>query len=455
LKGKVIFATWGGATVIQRLTRKSLARLRNPRLRAYAERYLNMYDEFETAIQQAGLPLEPSPRTEEIQALRAALRAGGASFRNADHSIHLGPISPACAACRKGVGTGTFFISLKCHRHCFYCFNPNQEGYELFQEQQRDLVTELTELAEEGYQVSHLALTGGEPLLFPEQAVNFFEAARRLFPGVHTRLYTSGDHLSEALLGQLAKVGLDEVRISVRVDDGPAGRRHTYSRLALAREYIPAVMVETPVLPGTLDVMSEVLLELDRVGIFGVNLLEFCFPLHNAEAFRARGYRIKNPPYEVPYEYWYAGGLPVAGSELDALRLVKFALDQGLKLGVHYCSLENKHSGQIYGQNSGANLPTTAYFSERDFFIRSAKVFGRDAKRARKRFESLGCTDFTAGPEHDCLEFHPSRVPALRGLDAEVAICTYVAEERPEGPVLRELKLDLTTPAEFDPAVDL
>lgn len=437
------------------VTRESLLRLRNPRLRAYAERYLKIYEEFEEAVQQVGLPLEPAERTAEVQALRAELRARGAAFRNADHSIHLGPISPACEACRKGLGTATFFASLKCHRHCFYCFNPNQEEYDFFQDHRRDLAAELTELAEGGFQVSYLALTGGEPLLFPEEAVSFFQTAERLFPGAHTRLYTSGDHLNEALLKQLSDAGLDEVRISVRVDDGPAGRRHTYSRLALAMEYIPSVMVETPVLPGTRDVMTEMLLELDRIGIFGVNLLEFCFPFHNAEAFRERSYKIKNPPYEVPYDYWYAGGLPVAGSELDALRLLKFALDQGLSLGVHYCSLENKHSGQIFQQNSGAALPGTACFSPRDFFIRSAKVFGRDAIRARKRFDALGHGGYAADPAHDSLEFHPARIPDLQGLDVEVALCTFVAEERQEGPVLRELKVALTSPESFDPASDI
>lgn len=441
--------------MIQDLTRGNLERVRNPSLRAYAERYLEIYEAFEEAVQQAGLPLEPPGRNGEAQDLRAELRARGASFRNADHSIHLGPLSPACEACRMGVGTATFFASLKCHRRCFYCFNPNQEGYDFFQEHRRDLGAELAELAEGGFQVSHVALTGGEPLLHPEEAVTFFRTAKQLFPGVHTRLYTSGDHLDEALVRQLAEAGLDEVRVSVRVDDGPAGRRHTYSRLALAREHIPAVMVETPVLPGTLDAMTEMLLELDRIGIFGVNLLEFCFPFHNAEAFRERGYQVKNPPYEVPYDYWYAGGLPVAGSEVDALRLVKFALDQGLSLGVHYCSLENKHSGQIFRQNSTASLPATACFSARDFFIRSAKVFGRDALRSRRRFDALGYRGYAVDPARDFLEFHPAWIPQLRGVADEVALCTYVAEERPEGPVLRELKISVTTPGTFDPETDI
>jgi pyruvate formate-lyase activating enzyme-like uncharacterized protein len=107
-------------------------------------------------------------------------------------------------------------------------------------------------------------------------------------------------------------------------------------------------MVEIPVLPGTLDEMKAVLTELDRLEIFGINLLEFCFPYNNVGIFRQRGYKIKARPYRVLYNYVYGGGLSVAGSEDVCLDLVDCAMDAGLTLGVHYCSLENKHTGQIY-----------------------------------------------------------------------------------------------------------
>ena len=74
--------------------------------------------------------------------------------------------SPACVACKKGVGIATFFISLRCHRDCYYCFNPNQMDYEFHTSHTRDLVQELDEIAAQGQQVNCLELTGGEPLLY-------------------------------------------------------------------------------------------------------------------------------------------------------------------------------------------------------------------------------------------------------------------------------------------------
>ena len=70
--------------------------------------------------------------------------------------------------------------------------------------------------------------------------------------------------------------------------------------------------------------------------IFGINLLEFCFPLGNAKAFHERGFNLKNPPYNVYYNYWYAGGLAVAESEQHCLELVDFAMTAKSKA---WCSL--------------------------------------------------------------------------------------------------------------------
>ena len=84
------------------------------------------------------------------------------------------------------------------------------------------------------------------------------------------------------------------------------------------------------------------------------------------------------------YNYWYAGGLPISKSELECLDLVEFAMREKMKIGVHYCSLENKHTGQIYQQNTRGTIPATGYLSEKDFFIKSAKVFGADIQPVKR-----------------------------------------------------------------------
>ncbi|OIQ54283.1 radical SAM protein [Neomoorella thermoacetica] len=437
------------------ISRETLAGIRNPDLAKYAGMYTRIYEDFMRQIQGSGIAVAREDYREETRQRIEGLRRQGVVVRNDAKSLYINGISPACLACQKGVGSLTFFISLQCHRHCFFCFNPNQEGYEYYTHNQRDCLAELEYLQRTGQEMKHVALTGGEPLLHPEETLAFFRAAKEKFPGVYTRLYTAGDLAGKEMLAELQRTGLDEIRFSIRLHDPEGVRRRTYEHIALAREYIPRVMVEMPVLPGTRKPMQEVLLELDRLGIFGINLLEFCFPFNNVDIYNERGYKIKNPPYRVLYNYWYGGGLPVAGSELDCLELIDFALEKGLQLGIHYCSLENKNTGQIYQQNYGQKVDAFLYFSPRDYFYKSAKVFGDDIPRVLEVFKKINYHQYTLNKQYHFLEFHISKVKELAGLDIEVGISTSVMEKRQDGSYLRELKVELTRPEIFDAETDI
>lgn len=434
------------------ITPDTHGQIRNPVFAEYAAMYLGIYDRFMAQIGATGIEVDPQDYAEEVARRRERLRQKGAHVRNGGRSIYLNAISPACVACKTGVNSTTFFISLRCHRDCYYCFNPNQMDYEFHISHTRDLVQELDELAAQGQQMECLALTGGEPLLHKEEALAFFRHARKLFPDVHARLYTCGDYVDEPILQELQAATLNEIRFSIRMHDSPKAREHVLKRIELARQYIPQVMVEMPVPPGTRDEMRALLLELNRIGIFSINLLELCYPLINPEEFNRRGFQVKARPFETLYDYWYAGGVPVARSELDCLDLVEFALDQKLSIGVHYCSLENKFTGQNYQQNHGRKLPATATLSNRDYMLKSAKVFGDDIPRVLEVFERSGVREYELDAAHGYLEFSVNHLRALKKLDVEVGISTSTLEQRQDGMYVRELKVDLTRPAWFRPA---
>lgn len=440
--------------MITEIDRAALGDIRNPAFRAYASRYVDISEDFIEQIGKFGVPLKAEDG-QEMKTRLERLREKGAHVRNDERSVYINNISPACLACQTGVGSATLFVSLKCHRQCFFCFNPNQENYEGFSAQTRDLSADLQEFKRRDACMKHLALTGGEPLLYKEETLEFFREAQRLFPGVYTRLYTSGDHADTATLTALKEAGLQEIRFSIRVEDSPQAIRHTLGRIEEAKEYIPFVMVEMPVLPGKLDEMKDLLRELERIGIFSINLLEFCFPLFNAEEYNQRGYAVKTPPYRVTYNYWYAGGLPVAQSELDSLELLEFALDNGFKMGVHYCSLENKHTGQVYQQNHSEFAPEMALASKKDFFFKTAKVFGEDVPRVKKVLEKRKKAIYNYQKQFDCLEFHVRDIRALQGLDVEIGIATSILEQRGGKTLTRELKMEFTTPRLFDLEMDI
>jgi pyruvate formate-lyase activating enzyme-like uncharacterized protein len=396
---------------------------------------------------------ENDPRETLMQI--SSLKQKGAILRNDDKSIYINQISPACTACREGIGSATFFISLECNRDCYFCFNPNQEHYEYFRQNKRDLVEELDQIYASGQSIHHLALTGGEPLLHMQEAIDFFQHAKEKYSEAHSRLYTCGDFIDDIALKNLKDAGLDEIRFSIRLHDRIESQQSTLEKIALAMDYLPSVMVEMPVLPDAFDRMKEILSALDRIGISSINLLEFCFPFRNARTFHNKGYQIKNPPHRVLYNYWYAGGLPIAGSEQVCLQLLERAIDEDLKIGVHYCSLENKHTGQIYQQNFGKKVSARYHFSEKDFFFKSAKVFGEDIPKVQERLRTDHPQSTFMDTEHDYLEFHPSNIALLKDLDVEVGICYLVMETRQEGEVMRELKVDLTHPDQFNFEKDL
>ena len=409
---------------------------------------IRLYDEIEKeyilSCQEQGVqfaqPPNPRKRLKRIQHLAKK----GALVRNKAASVSINAISDACIACTGGSGSKTFFLSLQCNRNCYFCFNPNQQDFEKHLSQINDLEKELNELVQQGRHMTHIALTGGEPLLHPKETIRFFASVQDHYPGIHTRLYTSGDLLDDDLLEQLHNVCLTEIRFSVKLDDAEELQKRTLENIRRACGSIPQVMVEMPVIPGTEKEMRALLRELDAIGIFGINLLEFCFPRHNWEEFEQRGFRVKNPPFPVLYNYGYAGGLPIAGSDELALALVEFALEEKLAMGVHYCSLENKHRDEIYQANMRFAQRLPCYDLDReDFFLKSIVVFGDDVAKVRNAANRRGAIPFEEDPEDHSLQFHPQFLPNLRHVDAQFYTSYNVIEYHEGESYVRELKLEL------------
>ena len=440
--------------MLQEITRDTLSLIREPVFRDYARMYLEIYEGFLKQVERFGLPFEErdAVRSETESLLRELKARPEIEARCEDASLVYRHISSACEACRMGLGTVTCHISFQCHRRCFFCFNPNQENYEEHREAKNDWRAELDAIHAEGGRLTHIALTGGEPLLHPEDSSAFFRHARELFPEAHLRLYTSGDLLTEDLAAALGAAGLDEIRFSYKMEDPPALQEKVLRHMEMAKRYIPCLMVEMPVMPEAEEAMRALLRRFEAIGVWCVNLLELCFPYHNAPAFRERGYLLRNPPYRTLYNFWYAGGLPVAGSELVALRLLRFAADEGLDLGLHYCSLENKNFGQIYHQNArGREDDPTLFFSPRDFYLKTVKAFGADAERVRRLLEKRGSSRYHYDANGGFIQFHPELARQMRGRGVELALSINVLEEREDGPICRELKLLRTTAEDCAP----
>lgn len=435
--------------MLKKITKDSIYIIRDKSFLRYAQLFTNIESDTLANIEAFGLPLQQASFANERSNMFSRLKEKQAHFRNNNKSIYVNRISSACEACQTGTGSFTSFVSMKCHRNCYFCFNENQDNYVHYLEHKKDASKELTELLEAGFELKHLALTGGEPLLFKDETVQFFELAKEKTPESYTRLYTAGDLLDEDVLQQLKDAELNEIRFSIKMEDSPQKRKHILGKIKLAKSYIPNVLVEMPVIPGTLEEMKELLIELDKLDIFGINLLEFCFPLKDPKPFIDRGFKLKNPPYEMYYNYWYAGGLAIAVSEELCLELTEFAIEQNLKIGVHYCSLENKFTGQIYQQNHDQLLDKTYSFSNRDYFFKTAKVFGKDKRKTLAILEKNNIT-FEMNQQYDFIQFPVEAIELFDRTNIEIAVVSCIVEFDNNESVVREVSVDWTTPALFE-----
>lgn len=130
----------------------------------------------------------------------------------------------------------------------------------------------------------------------------------------------------------------------------------------------------------------------------------------------------------------------MAGSEADILELFDWALDEGLSLGIHYCSLENKHRSEIRQKNERARmLHPVLSFDEDDFFLKCCKVYGDDVALAKDALEEARCTDMLESSEECSLSFPLTSLKTVSGLKHDDGtplmpqICSFVYETDEEG----------------------
>ncbi len=410
------------------------------------ENALGEYEKVEQSyverLEERGIKFAPRGEGQErVDELRKQLKSRGAEFRNAGASIRYGWLSQACVDCTGSEGSETFATTFKCHRDCFFCFNHNQPDYDTFVADDCPWEQVLADSVRVNHgKISSVGLTGGEPLLDVDESIRFLDRVAEVFPGAHTRMYTTGDQLTPEVAQRLADAGLHEIRFSIKQEDNSGALDRTLQNMRIAKDYIPDVMVEMPVIPGTRDFMERVFGELDSIGISGINLLEFCFPFCNWEEFDKRGFVMKNPPFDIMYDYDYSGGLAVAGSEELCLELMLYGIEQGVSFGMHYCSLDNKHRSQMRQQNEpGAKMNRCFEFDKGDFFLKTAKVFGEDRERAMKVLQRAGCHDFIQNDSEQSVSFNPRYLRKLRSVKADPAMSFNVLEHDAGGRYLREV----------------
>ncbi|AHJ11550.1 radical SAM protein [Sulfurospirillum multivorans] len=350
--------------------------------------------------------------------------------------------SSACIACEKGIDSRSDFLSLKCNKSCYFCFNPNQIDFLDNTQNIKKGQSIANHLLKENPRIQYVALTGGEPLLHKKEAINFFQRIERFNSKIHKRLYTNGELIDTFILKKLKNCNLQEIRFSIKLEDSLEKQADILEKIEEARYYIPDVIVEMPVIPKTYSHMENIITTLESIGVRGINLLEFCFPLHNEKEFIRRGFLLKYPPFQVYYNYWYSGGLAIAGSEEDSLKLLRFAKQNNFKMGIHYCSLANKHLGQIYQYNTAYPIDKWFYLSEKDYFLKSAKVYDNDIHCVEHVLRKNNLLQYNKNDDYNFLEFHPKYITLFDMVNIDIGMSYNIIEEINSNVFIKELKIE-------------
>lgn len=252
-----------------------------------------------------------------------------ASFGYAGTKVDCNGLSPGCQSCGDG-GWSCLFINGRCNGRCFYCPTAQDDDGP-------PVTNGLAFSSPEDYAAyvavlgfSGVSISGGEPLMTPDLTLAYLSAVRkRCGDDIHLWLYTNGTLLTSDLCRRLRDAGLDEIRFDL------GAVRYHLKKLRLAVGCIPTVTVEIPAVPEDEELLKHKILEMVEAGVNHLNLHQMRLTPHNFGPLTERG-----------YTFLHGEKVTVLESELCALRMVRFGLEQGLPLAVNYCSFPYKRRFQ-------------------------------------------------------------------------------------------------------------
>ncbi len=311
-----------------------------------------------------------SEKLEQINKIRDGLlkecENKGAKYYSKNKSkIYSYDMSPGCKICAEGTWSCLFFAN-SCTRNCFFCPHlmtkvPNKsepcQTYNIKFHSPKDYADYLTKFNFKG-----VGFSGGEPFLVFDKLLNYIEEIRRRI-GKDTYLwaYTNGDLATTDNLKKLKSAGLNELRFNL------AARNYNLKPLKSAVKYIDTVTIEIPAIPEDFDRVKKYFKKFNSIGVKYLNIHQLSATPDNYNAFVKRNYTfLHSPPYGI------------LESELTALKLLKYSLENGLNLPVNYCTICYKSRFQSKGMRERLNPSIMDPFESRTDtgFIRNLSIKG-------------------------------------------------------------------------------
>ncbi len=299
-------------------------------------------------LQKNGLLIAPQP---EARAKQRAIRYQRLKqLRNISYInnklCYQGLGSANCRRCSHG-DMVCFHLTSHCTRNCFFCPQKRTEAAITGSALTNYSPAEDKELlpvqqAIEWFDAKGCGLTGGEPLVVIDKLLHYIKLLKNRFGSYFwIHLYTNGDLLTAENLKALQKTGLDEIRFNL------AANGYNVDPVALAKQYIPKVMVEIPVIPEAAPKIKQTMQDLEQLGIAGINLHELTINQGNISKVKGRKYKIRKD-YKFPF--YIVKEAPVYQSEETIFDLMEFAVEQNFAYSVHHCTFSQRLFGQRFSR---------------------------------------------------------------------------------------------------------
>ena len=342
-------------------------------------------------------------------------------------------LSKGCELCGEGQWS-CLFINNLCNGKCFYC--PAQQTdlsrpgtNTLFFDEPETYVEYIRKFGFRGVSIS-----GGEPLITFDKSLSFVQAVKDAFGDkVYVWLYTNGILLTPEKVEAFKLAGLDEMRFDI----GATSYQTDKLKLAIGR--IPVVTVEIPAVPQEEELLKQKIRELKELGVDHLNFHQMRLTPYNFHQL-----------IEQDYTYLHGEKVTVLESELTALRLIKYNLDEKINLPINYCSFvyKNRHQ-QSANREKHAPLVVRPWETvTENGYIRNlyAQVDPEEQEQILQAVAEAGDPQlFRFQPKSGRLDFHSDKLDWISSLKLPVFAEYHVSHifPRPTG-LYEHLPVELT-----------
>ncbi|MBU1343441.1 MAG: radical SAM protein [Proteobacteria bacterium] len=256
----------------------------------------------------------------------------GPGWQFSETKLFTHAISPGCTLCGNG-DWSCLFINGICNAQCFYCPSAQKEkGQPMTSSLEFSNPHDYADYVKK-FNIKGVSFSGGEPFMTFDRVLFFLKTLRsRVSHPLYIWMYTNGLLVTEDKLKILRDHGLNEIRFDI------SANHYNLEALKKALGTIPCVTVEIPAIPEDMEKTRQVIKELNAAGVNYLNLHQLrCTPFNKTRFI------------QKAYTFLHGPKVTILETELAALELIRYSLDQNITLPINYCSFTYRHQFQGAG----------------------------------------------------------------------------------------------------------